>query len=847
LAAIALLSSTAPSEAGFGKGKPKATVELLASVASVAPGAEFELGIHFKIADGWHIYWVNSGESGMPPRIRWSLPDGFQAGRLEFPIPVRHQDKTGITTNVHEGEPVLIARVTAADSIDAARIQVKGKLRYLVCKEQCILENTELKLTLPVRSGRPEPANKELFAKALKALPKHESKYVSVTPLVAASDFSAGSRFDLVLGVEIAKGHHIQSDHPGLDVFVATEVFLEPTSGLTAGRPTYPKPHVRKVEYLGKVSEFSGKIDIKIPMEVDEAPQSGRLRFAGILKYQACTDAGRCYPPDAVSFETVVDARQSKAAPPLEPNPKTPEGTGAAATDASATASAPPAEPKTVKENLTPLPPTTRAETETRQQGDVKSVWYWLGFALLGGLILNIMPCVLPVISIKILSFVQQAAEKPRRVFHLGLAFSSGIVLSFLALAMVIIAIKATGEQVGWGFQFQNPTVVVIMIAAIFAFGLSLFGVFEITLPGGTVGHLAAAEEREGLLGAFMKGVLATVLATPCTAPFLGSALGLALNPKTSSATLVMIFAAAGVGMASPYVLLTWQPAWLKFMPRPGAWMERFKQFMGFVLMGTVVWLFYPLNGLIGAEGLIWTLAFLTSVGLAVWLLGLQTPLTPAPQRLLAWAGALAIVAGGWVGSFRYASHFDELMSRAAMVSRCRMLVQAGMGHEEDQSNPDCIPDDEWEDGIPWRPWSKGLPEQLAANGHTVYVDFTATWCTTCLANKKATLETPEIRKVMNELCVIPLKADFTQNDPDIATELQRFGRGGVPLNVIYPANRPDEPIELPEQLIGRTELVKSNLKAAGCPADCPNGGACASGLPGGKLPACCHPASQVQ
>ena len=308
--------------------------------------------------------------------------------------------------------------------------------------------------------------------------------------------------------------------------------------------------------------------------------------------------------------------------------------------------------------------------------------------------------------------------------------------------------------------------------------------------------------------------------------------------------------------------------------------------------MGTVVWLAWPLKDLIGAEGLVFVMAFLTCVGLAVWILGLQTPLTPLPKRLGAWVMALGIVVGGWFVNFGYAAPLDGLMEHSAKVSdglACvdekesqaklaasspepdeRMIVseaQVAEGLDCLASHSDhdyraqledflgnmqkvaegleCleshgggtrpkkpyhayVPDDAWNESIPWKKWSKGLPEQLAADGHTVFVDFTATWCATCIANKKATVDTPEVRKLMSELCVIPMKADFTRRDPDIVKVLQQFQRGGVPLNVIYPAGRPGEPITLPEQLIGRQSLVLSKLQEAGsgdsCAADVPQG-----------------------
>jgi thiol:disulfide interchange protein len=888
-----------------------------------------------------------------------------------------------LSSNILEGEVILLTEMALADSFSKSELRIGGDLRYLVCKEQCILLDEKLSLTLPVsKGGDAKPANADVFKQARRSLPKSSGKYVTVRPIVKAPEFAVGSKFDFKLAVDVARGHHVQSNTPAMSTFVATEIFLEPTPGVTIYDASYPKPHFREVKYLGKMSEFTGHFDITVPVEVDEAPDGEVLNFAGILKYQVCNDGGQCYPPTAIAFtheaasqktetqkliekakklaeiggglqwqhwqpglaeqlsqdghivyvevwadwcracqtnrEATTDTDEvrklmdrlcvvplhadythmdeeikaylqefNRTGPPLavfyppnEPNQpilmpaklaNNPEqllealrsaganydcrheeddpskrlgtavdtdeadpvdyaesdevDTAVAVTPAEGDDDAGAVPAETVDADAADVVPAVTGEevdTEAALNGGISLITAIM-FAFLGGLILNIMPCVLPVISIKILSFVQQAGEDPKRVFQLGLVFASGVVLSFLALAAVIIGLKHGGTFVSQGFHFQNPVVVIVLASIIFAFGLSLFGVFEVTIPGAAISQISAAEEREGALGAFLKGVLATILATPCTAPFLGSALGLALNPATSDSILVVIFLSAGFGMASPYIILTWKPAWLKFVPRPGAWMETFKQFMGFLLMGTVVFLTWPLKDLIGAEGLFWTLCFLTSLGLAVWILGLQTPLTPFSKRMGAWGLALVVVMGSWWVCFHKYAPFEVLLANAQNGNGNGAPPVLAAGSPKELA-PGFLEPEEWEDEIPWRRWSKGMPEQLAQDGHTVFVDFTATWCLTCIANKKGTVDTPEVRQVMSDLCVIPLKADFTHRDPEIVEVLQKFGRGGVPLNVIYPAENPGKPIALPEQLIGRQDLVINKLMEAGSALACPNG-----------------------
>lgn len=788
--------------------KSRARVELVAGVDSVVPGQSIPVGLHFDIDDDWHIYWINSGESGLPPRIKWELPAGFSATKLAFPVPKRHVDQAGITTNILEGEPVLLAHITAPNEIAGDTVELGGDMRLLVCATKCILENPSVSLTLPVqRDGEAKPANAELFERARKALPATESKYLKVRPSVAGGKLEPGAKVALELELEVSRGHHIQSNKPLSESFIATEIFMEPASGLVFGEPAFPEPEHRELPGLGKVAEFSGSIKVRVPVEVEEAPNSP-ARFDGVVRFQACNDKGRCYAPEGLGFS--LEVHQAKAD---ESDDKALADMGEASegsSEADAGAVAAGQSGGTDGGSGGEVESSAAVEEEAGLTGLPTTFIGWLGFAFLGGLILNVMPCVLPVISIKILSFVQQATEEPKRVFKLGLTFAAGMVMSFWALAAVIMLLKEGGQALGWGFQFQSPRFVIAMMAVMFVFGLSLLGVFHITLPGGAVNKLSAAEEKEGYTGAFMKGVLGTILATPCTAPFLGPALGVAF--KSSNNELFMIFTAVGIGMASPFIVLTAQPAWLKFLPRPGAWMEHFKQIMGFLLMGTVVWLMFVLGDQIGADGLIWTAAFLTFLGFGCWILGRQTPLTPAPRRLLAWAVAVGLAVTGWWYSFERKHTVED------MVAAYRESIQCPCP----EGQAPVIARDEWSESIPWQPWFRGRPQELASMGYTVYVDYTATWCATCQANKKLTLEREKVRSHMRDLCVIPLKADFTLEDPEILADLQEFGSSAVPLNVIFPAGRPNQPIIMPEQLVGRSALVVDRLDEAGHSYTCP-------------------------
>lgn len=422
----------------------------------------------------------------------------------------------------------------------------------------------------------------------------------------------------------------------------------------------------------------------------------------------------------------------------------------------------------------------------TVSPGEEEPLVFYVFLALLGGLILNLMPCVLPVISLKILSIVGQAGQERARVRALGLVFAAGVVVAFMVLALLVVLLKSGGEQVGWGFQFQHPGFVAAMAALVFALGLSLFGVYTVNLPGAS-GSYASAESGEGLTSSFFNGVLATILATPCTAPFLGTALGFAF--AQSALLIFVIFSCIGVGMALPYVLLAIQPAWTRFLPKPGAWMERFKQGMGFLLMATVLWLLWVLGNQIGVEGVIWTGAFLLGIALACWIVGQWLTLDAgAMRRRVVWGCALAVVAGSY-GVFLHPVLAAERAVRSADAQRTS-------------------------EGLAWIDFTPAEVERLVNSGQTVFIDFTAEWCWTCKVNERAVLMDDEVRARFAEDDVALVKADWTNSDPEITRLIRAFGRSGVPLYVIFPGGRLDAPLVLPE-IIGVDLVLEKLVQAA--------------------------------
>jgi thiol:disulfide interchange protein DsbD len=355
---------------------------------------------------------------------------------------------------------------------------------------------------------------------------------------------------------------------------------------------------------------------------------------------------------------------------------------------------------------------------------------------------------------------------------------------TFLALALVVLLLKGGGEQIGWGFQFQYPGFVMAMAALVFALALSLFGVFEILLPG-TSGEMGGLGGREGLSGSFLNGVLATILATPCTAPFLGTALGFAF--AQSPFVVVVVFAAIGIGMALPYMVLALKPAWMGWLPKPGPWMGWFKQLMGFLLMATVLWLLWVLGNQVGVEGVVWTGAFLLGLALACW------------------------VWGQW-GSFLHTGRSQKIARVTAFVlvaGSYGLFLHPLLAVEQEMAAVDGNLADEFD----WRPFSIGGVEELVANGQMVFIDFTAEWCWTCKVNERVVLSQEAVRQRFTELDVALVKADWTNRNAEITQLLRAFGRSGVPLYVIFPAGRPDSPLILPEVITA--ELVLKKLEEA--------------------------------
>ena len=428
----------------------------------------------------------------------------------------------------------------------------------------------------------------------------------------------------------------------------------------------------------------------------------------------------------------------------------------------------------TVATSAYALPASAKALTHDVPAGAAGSdVTYWsaLLLAFVGGMILNLMPCVFPVLSLKILSFAQHSgnsAHGARAMRQHGVFYAAGVVLSFLALAGVLLALKSAGSAIGWGFQLQTPGVVWVLAVIFFLIGLNLMGAFE-------VGQLAPSsllsmQAKHPGVDAFFSGVLAVIAASPCTAPFMGAALGFALTQ--SAAAALSVFAALGLGMALPYVLLAWFPKWLDKLPRPGQWMVTFKQVLAFPMFLTVVWLIWVLSLQAGADGAAIGLLGLVGLAFGAWLIGSMKPVA----RWTGVVAALAAAALAWPS--------------AAPVATATTLSSAS--------------------GAQWQPWDPATVAKLSAEGKPVFVDFTAAWCVSCQANKRLVLSRAEIEQAFAQKKVTLMRADWTNRDERITQALTSMNRSGVPVYVLYAPGKP--PQILPELLT--TGIVKDALAA---------------------------------
>ena len=628
-------------------------------------------------------------------------------------------------------------------------------------------------LLVPLLNATPPSFAENSSADDIAAAQESIGEPVKATLSSETKEIQAGHDFTLAVRLQMQPHWHTYYKDPG-ESGLATSIDWKLPEGFSAGPIEWEKP-TKFVDSGVTTFGYKDKTTLRTKITPPSTLKAGgSFTFEAKVKWLACKEI--CLPGKAAlsvslksaSIEPTITAPVTK--PPTKPIPSKKH-------------------PSMDKE---PPPPTlTAIESHefstgtTSEQGT--SFLTYIAFAFIGGFLLNFMPCVLPVISIKILSFLEQARDDPKEILRSGLIFSSGIVASFMALAILVIALKSFGQSIGWGFQFQHPGFLIAMSTIVLIMSLSLMGLFFITPPAQAQSGVDSIAMREGPLGTFGKGVCATLLSTPCTAPFLGTAIGFGFSQPAW--VLLTIFFVVSIGMACPYVLLTAQPKWMRYLPKPGVWMEQFKEAMGFVLLATVIWLLSVLGQQAGQSGVINTTAFLLTVAFATWIIGRFITLsTPNTKRYITWIIALAICLIGY-------QLFIPPVFEAANAPA---------------TNSDNKPVEE--NGLKWLPYTEQSLKTNLQAGKTVFLDFTADWCLTCKVNEQTVITTKPVIDKFKALNVVTMKADWTKQNQEISALLQKFGRSGVPLYVIFPSNDPEHPIVLPEVITQSLVLEKLDL-----------------------------------
>jgi len=647
-------------------------VQLVVPPAEIYPNQNFTAGLYFKLEPGWHVYWINAGDSGEPPRIKWTLPEGMTADAMQFPAPRRLP--LGPLMDFGYEDEVLFPipmHVSPVFKPTAESITLSAKVDWLVCREVCIPGKATLDVERKALSSSPSSptyidADQQLIARLHRTLPQQlpasmQAKFMP-TP--------AGFNLTVITGRRET----------------AAQFFPFDQNQLANAAPQPVKPLSNGLE---------------ISMKRDENLQQNPSQLHGLIVLA-----------DGNAFE--INAAQ---------------GTLAA---------------------------------EASSGSDFAGLAKVVGLAFIGGVILNLMPCVFPVLFIKGLSLVQSSQQKRHELRAHGWVYTLGILVSFWIVVALLLALRAGGRQLGWGFQFQSPTFVGIMALLLFFLGLSLAGMFEIGLSLTSKGSSLAAQH--GYAGSFFTGVLAMVVATPCTAPFMGAALGYALSH--SALVSFLVFTALAFGLAAPYLLLTFNPAWTKLLPRPGAWMEILKQATSIPIFATVIWLVWLFVQAAGTSGLFYLLSAFLLLAIAGWILGRW------PARLIATTAATFVL----------------LLAVALPV-----LAAHKSGTTTTAANRP-------HDSV-WEPFTPATVDKYRAQGRPVFVDFTADWCLSCQVNERVILSRSDVQQKLRDGGFALVRADWTNADETITQTLNSLGRSGVPTYAIYPGSAQEPPQVLPEVL----------------------------------------------
>ena len=769
----------------------------------ISENGKGKLDVTATLGSGWHIYSMTQPAGGPTPTTLTlkSPPEVKLTGKFA-PDRKPHSSVSsvykGLTVEEFESSVTWSAMIQAPAGFDGKiTVQVNG----LVCKEACVPVSETLEAVAvgdsdahadSVQLTSEVNPESSLFRDVAK--PFRDGDYaVEWTAFVFPSTLKAGQWGELIFTATPDATYHVYETAVD-DADLSTNFVVTEKSDLKVGKPVANQPVTQKQGVL-PYGYFKGKVTWRIPFMVPDTAKAGNQTIDGMIAYQACTD-GSCLQPQALKFKAPVRVADSTVETPVavlltsgksneakdaaavtkwvDPitkpagQPKTPE-TGDISSTGVATdtnANQPPA--SAAQTDPTAKPDVAQADTATAtdvQGGSATAFPLILLFAFLGGLILNVMPCVLPVVGLKIMGFVSQAGEDRKRILTLNLAYVAGIMAVFALLAIV-----AAVTKFGWGEQFTYFPVRLGLTLTLFALALSYLDVWEIPVPGMAAGKTSQdLQNREGFFGAFSKGVFATIMATPCSGPLLGFIIGLTLN--LAPVQTIAIFLTVGLGMSAPYLLIGFRPKLIAWLPKPGDWMVTLKQLMAFLFLGTVAFFFSQFSDTQKVP----VFVSLIAVWFGCWIIGKVPNYADLGKRISAWLGGIAAATVISLGAFHYLEQVKEL---------------------------------------DWQDYNEARLQQLRNEGKTVMVDFGAKWCVNCIVNYEVALNTAKTRKVMDELGAVAMYADWTDPDEKIKQKLSELDSRSIPLLVIYPGDRSKDPIIM-RDLVTQQAVVDA-LRRAG-------------------------------
>ncbi len=779
---LALTAGLLPglASAQFGKATlPKVTVSLVSETKTIVPGQPFTVGLKMVHPEAVHSYWINPG-TGSPTQVKWELPAGFSAGPLLWAMPHHEASVIGVN-HQYEGAIVHLFDITPPKDLAAGvEVTLKAQADWQECDSKgCIQQKGTY--TLALKSGAaPEidAAVKAAFDETRAAQPVPVKEW-QVAIEDKAPDFT----------LTLTPGEGASAD-PG-EVY-----FFESTQELDLSEPPVPAKADGKITIKFKRNEGStGRISGFLHAPNGWLKTGGPKAMALPEKSAAATTATRALPAPAAP--PPVDA---KPAPPAEPPPAKPvshlDFTAQEAIEVLKT----PGQPMYVGLDGKVEKPLTVVSA--------------LVFAFLGGLLLNLMPCVFPVVGLKVLGFVKLGGGEPAKIRNHSLVFAGGLILSLLALAGLLMSLRAAGQSLGWGFQQQSPAFTGFICLLLFVMGLNLCGLFEIGTSLTSVG--GELQDKGGYSGSFFSGVLTTLIATPCSGPFVGAAMGFTLRQPAPLALL--LFFVFGFGIAFPYVVLAFAPGLIHKLPKPGAWMETFKKFMAFPLFAAVLFFSHSFAAQAGMGGLFLLLIAFLLAALGCWIYGHWGSFyRPAGTRrtasLIALVGIGLAVWAGWEGSREESELAAANKEVSKLESTIRQMVTDGA------KLPDAPADAvKASDGkIKWEPFSPRRVKELRDKGRIVFLDFTAEWCATCKTNEKVSFNSPiagKVRERFKELDVVGMKVDFTDKDPIPTEILKAFDRDIIPVYVVYRKDKTQPPV-LFEDIITPGQILQALDMAA--------------------------------